>query len=146
MFLFLLHISFTVLGEFLQPNRRVDPPRVMDVTVGRPLRLSCPQSTYTHPREYLWGDVPPPSQGRPQVFSVSRRHYILSNGDLFYAYVEESDLAEINNRFNGISCLLYIAGRYRTSVKTRLRRAGGMLIFRKVFSVNMEPALKCLLS
>ena len=142
MLLFLKHFSFTVLGEFLRPNRRIDPVRVVDVTVGRPLQLSCPPSTYTHPREFLWGDVPPPNQGRPVVLPAIRRRYVLSNGNLFYAFVEDSDLTYINNQLKGVSCLLYIAGRYRASVKTSLSKVGGMLIFGNFFSVKMVPAVK----
>ena len=118
---------FSVLGLFLQPNRLIDPAKFVDVTVGRPVELRCPPRTFTYPTNFLWGDIP--LSGRPRVLHTTAKRYVLSNGNLFYSYLEDSDITEINNKLGGVSCILYILGKYRPSVKLRLRKQGGKILW-----------------
>ena len=119
----LLPFNISVLGEFLQPNRIIDPVKFVDVTVGRPVEIRCPPYTYTHPANFLWGSIP--ASGAPVVLHTTGRRYVLSNGNLFYSFMEDSDLTEVNTRLSGVSCILYILGKYRPSVKIQFRKQGG---------------------
>ncbi len=118
---------FTVLGRFLQLHRSIDPSYSIDATVGRPMEIRCPPHTYTYPRHILWGDIR--AAGRPTVLHPNRKRFVLSNGNLFYSYLEDNDVNEINNQLAGVSCILYILGKYRPSVKLKLRKQGSKCLF-----------------
>jgi len=119
-----INFRIRVLGQFIQPNRAIDPTKFIDVTVGRPVEIRCPPYTYTYPKSFIWGSIP--TSGIPIVLHTTQKRFVLSNGNLFYSYIEDSDLTEINVKLKGASCILYILGKYRASVKIQLRKQGGM--------------------
>eukprot|EP00794_Sanderia_malayensis_P006113 gene6113-6817_t len=117
-------VRIRVLGRFWSLHRIIDPSYAIDVTVGRPVEIRCPPHTYTHPRHTLWGDIR--ATGTPVVLHPNQKRFILSNGNLFYSYLEDSDINEINTKLGGVSCILYILGKYRPSVKMTLRKQGAI--------------------
>ena len=132
-----------VLGQFLQPNRAIDPPQFIDVTIGRPVEIQCPAHTFTYPASFIWGSIP--ASGVPIVLHTVHKRFVLSNGNLFYSYMEDSDLNEINNKLSGVSCILYILGKYRPSVKIRLRKQGGRHCIRNSFDFGISVSSACIL-
>eukprot|EP00795_Rhopilema_esculentum_P002111 gene2111-17691_t len=136
-----IDIKIRVLGFFSQPNRDIDPVKVVDVTVGRPVELRCPPHSFTSPANFLWGSIP--KAGTPVILHATSRRYVLSNGNLFYSYLEESDITEINDKLGGVSCILYILGKYRPSVKFRLKKQGAIVSdFQPVFREKLPTLVR----
>ena len=114
------------MGYFLPGNRIDDKLKVWHVTLGRPLILSCPRHTKTHPVKYYWGNAGPP----PKHIQENKRINVLDNGLLHISSLRQEDIEDFNQKYHGISCLMVSNGHTTPSVKIAFKADEGEITLR----------------
>jgi hypothetical protein len=89
---------FAVIGDFVED--KTDPPRVVNVVVGRPFKLHCPSHALSQNVKYNWfymeGDV-------RQTLPPDENYFIGKNGTLYFSVMHQKDIDFINDN-GGILC------------------------------------------
>ena len=118
-------LFFSVIGKFLSPCTSVDDAITINATIGSPLLVNCPPVSYTYPKFYFWAFSK--GQARPEELPLNEKRTKLTNGSLYFSYIEEADITLINNK-GGVRCMISSSGIELQSCPFKLNKIQGKLL------------------
>ncbi|XP_057296516.1 contactin-5-like isoform X2 [Hydractinia symbiolongicarpus] len=120
-------IRIPTYGKFLPGNQQSDPARWIDVKVGEPWELFCPEHTHIYPAKYRWGKEDPVTKKMRWLDESSSIH-VLEKGSLYFNSLTDSDIDKVTKDFQGISCVIEAGpkglSRYIISKRMLFRKIG----------------------